>query len=209
MTTRPFQINPGRPRHSGTWTLRGHLVVYYNGNGGVHPSGYLGFPGLAPENGYMSQRSPVATLATLRRLLLALLLAGIVGTSTELLLIGHDEDVWQVIPLAVLGLAMAASLVLSVTVAVRPAAATTAIRLFQAAMVLLILSGGAGSILHYRASMEFKREMDPSLNGFALFSNVIQSKAPPTMAPGTLALLGLLGLACVFRLDIQDPSPTL
>jgi hypothetical protein len=154
----------------------------------------------------MSQRSPVATLATLRRLLLALLVVGIVGTATELLLTGHDEDVWQMIPLVVLGMALIASFVMSVTITVRPANATAAIRLFQGAMVLLILSGGMGSVLHYQASMEFKREMDPSLNGFALFSSVIQSKAPPTLAPGTLGLLGLLGLACVFRLDIHDPS---
>jgi hypothetical protein len=155
----------------------------------------------------MSEPLPVATLATLRRLLLALLLAGLVGTGAELLLTGHDEDAWQMIPLVVLGMALVASLVMSVTITVRPAAATIAIRLFQGTMVLLILSGGMGTILHYQASMEFKREMDPSLNGFALFSSVIQSKAPPTLAPGTLALLGLLGLACVFRLDIHDPSP--
>jgi hypothetical protein len=155
----------------------------------------------------MSQRSPVATLATLRRLLLALLVAGLVGTAAELLLTGHDEDAWQMIPLVVLGMSLAASLVMSMTIAARPAKATAAIRLFQMAMVLLILSGGMGSVLHYQASMEFKREMDPSLDGFALFSSVIQAKAPPTLAPGTLALLGLLGLACVFRLDIHDPSP--
>ena len=46
---------------------------------------------------------PSATaLATLRRLLLGILLFGLVGTATELLLIGHDEDAWQLIPLVVL-----------------------------------------------------------------------------------------------------------
>ena len=155
----------------------------------------------------MSQRSPVATLATLRRLLLALLLFGLVGTGTELILTGHDEDVWQFIPLIVLGMSLVAGFVMSVVITRRFAASTIAIRIFQATMVLLILSGGLGSLLHYQASVEFKREMDPSLNGFALFSSVIQSKAPPTLAPGTLALLGFLGLACVFRLDIHDRSP--
>jgi hypothetical protein len=154
----------------------------------------------------MSQRSPVVTLATLRRLLLALLVVALVGTAAELLLTGHDEDAWQMIPLVVLGMAVIASLVMSVTIVMRPARATAAIRLFQGTMVLLILSGGMGSTLHYQASMEFKREMDPSLKGFALFSSVIQAKAPPTLAPGSLALLGLLGLACVFRLDIHESS---
>jgi hypothetical protein len=154
----------------------------------------------------MSQRSPVATLATLRRLLLALLVVGLAGTATELVLTGHHEDVWQMIPLVVIGMALVASLVMSVTIAARPAGATIAIRLFRGAMVLLILSGGMGSTLHYQASMEFKREMDPSSTGFALFSSVMQSKAPPTLAPGTLGLFGLLGLVCVFRLDIHDSS---
>jgi hypothetical protein len=155
----------------------------------------------------MSQRSPAATLATLRRLLLALLLVGCAGTSAELVVTGHDEDVWQMIPLVVLGIALVATLLVTVTIARRAAVAAAAIRVFQGVMLLLILSGGTGSVLHYRASMEFKREMDPSLTGFALFSSVIQATTPPTLAPGVLGLLGLLGLACVFRLDVHGRSP--
>ncbi len=68
-------------------------------------------------------------------------------------------------------------------------------------MLLLMLSGASGSVLHFRANMEFKREMDPSLSGMALFSSVLQAKAPPALAPGNMALLGLLGFACVFRLE--------
>jgi hypothetical protein len=73
--------------------------------------------------------------------------------------------------------------------------------MFQSAMVLLMLSGALGAVLHYRANMEFKLEMDPSLSGLALFSSVVQATAPPALAPGNMALLGLLGLACAFRLD--------
>ena len=54
-------------------------------------------------------------------------------------------------------------------------------------------------VLHYRANMEFKLEMDPSLSGLALFSSVVRAKAPPAMAPATLVLLGLLGLAAAYR----------
>jgi hypothetical protein len=151
----------------------------------------------------MSQTSPAATLATLRRLLLGILLFGFVGTATELLLIGHDEDAWQVIPLVVLAIAILASLGM---LAAGPTPATGVTRVFRGSMVLLILSAATGSVLHYRANMEFKREMDPSLSGFALFSSVIRAKAPPSLAPGTLALLALLGLACGFRLDSRNPS---
>ncbi len=144
----------------------------------------------------MSQSS---TLATLRRLLLAVLLVGLVGTATELLLMGHDEDAWQVIPLVALALAALASFGM---VATRFASAT-ATRLFRAAMLLLMLSGIMGSVLHYRANMEFKREMDPSLSGVALFSSVVQVQSPPALAPGNMALLGLFGFACAFRLDLD------
>lgn len=144
----------------------------------------------------MSDVSPHTTLAALRRLLLWLLLFGLLGTATELVLMGHDEDALQLIPLAVITLA-AIACVAMVASRRRPVVA----RLFRLAMVLLIVSGGLGTILHYRANMEFKLEMDPSMSGFALFSSVMRAKAPPALAPGNMALLGLLGLACAFRLD--------
>ena len=144
----------------------------------------------------MPEASPVATLVTLRRLLLGILLFGLVGTATELTLMGHDEDGYQMIPLVVLTIAVFASVRMLVT-----RAGNRVVPLFRGAMLLLMLSGATGTVLHYRANMEFKREMDPSLSGFALFSSVIRAKAPPALAPGNMALLGLLGLACAFRLD--------
>ena len=149
----------------------------------------------------MPDVSSTATLAALRRLLLWLLVFGLLGTITELVLMGHDEDVWQIIPLAVIALAVFASVAMVLT-GNRAAIA----RLFRTAMVLMILSGALGTILHYRANMEFKLEMDPSMTGFALFSSVMQAKAPPALAPGNMVLLGLLGLACAYRLDSSSPA---
>ncbi len=82
------------------------------------------------------------------------------------------------------------------------------VRLFRAVMVLLILTGGVGAVLHYRANMEFKLEMDPSLSGLALFTSVVRAKAPPAMAPATLVLLGLLGLAAAYRRPGDPPFET-
>ena len=152
----------------------------------------------------MPDTSAAIALATLRRLLLGILLFGLVGTAAELILIGHDEDWWQMIPLVVIGLAILAGL--AMMAGPFPRSATAATRLFRGAMVLLMLSGGAGSVLHYRANMEFKLEMDPSLSGWALFSSVLQAKAPPALAPGNMVLLALLGFACVFRLDSSRRS---
>ncbi len=106
---------------------------------------------------------------------------------------GHYEDPVQWIPLVLLAVAMVATVALLLSLG-GPVAMIT--RLFQIAMMSLIVGGGVGSIVHYRANLEFKHEMDPSLAGVALFTSVITAKAPPTLAPGTLAVFGLFGLAC-------------
>ena len=145
-----------------------------------------------------------STVTVLRRLLLGLLLFGLTGTATELLLISHDEDIWQMIPIVAIALAAILSIGLAATSRTTPPAVL--MRLFQGMMVLLILSGGAGMVLHYRANMEFKLEMDPTLEGFALFWSVVRAKTPPALAPATLALLGLLGLTHTFRRRDDPPS---
>jgi hypothetical protein len=139
----------------------------------------------------------VDTLAALRAWLRWLVLLGLLGTVIELLLIGHDEDRLQFIPLASIAIAV---LAVGWTI-VRRSGSRARLRIFQAAMAQLIVVGAAGCVIHYRANMEFKLEMDPSMSGFRLFSSVMQAKAPPALAPGNLALLGLLGLAAAFRLE--------
>jgi hypothetical protein len=151
--------------------------------------------------------SPATTLAALRRLLLGLLAFGLVGTATDLLLIGHVEDARQAIPLAAIALALVVTTLLALTGPATGRAART-VRLFRAVMMLLIVTGGVGGVLHYRANMEFKLEMDPSLSGLALFMSVVRAKAPPAMAPATLALLGLLGLAAAYRRPDDPPFGT-
>lgn len=145
-----------------------------------------------------------STVTVLRRLLLGLLLFGLTGTATELLLISHDEDIWQMIPIVAIALAALASIGLAATSRATPPAVL--MRSFQGMMVLLILTGGAGIVLHYRANMEFKLEMDPTLGGLALFWSVVRAKTPPALAPATLALLGLLGLTYAFRRRDDPPS---
>ncbi|MEW6320678.1 MAG: hypothetical protein AB1635_06280 [Acidobacteriota bacterium] len=127
-------------------------------------------------------------------LLLATLVFGLVGTGVELSLIGHYEDALQLVPLALIAAALAAS-------AWRAAApdSSPALRVFQALMAALIVAGAAGAVLHFRGSMEFQLEMDPSLAGFDLAMKVLQAKSPPTLAPGSMAVLGLVGIASTLR----------
>ena len=131
------------------------------------------------------------TVEILRRVLLALLLFGSVGTLAELYLIGHFED-WQRVPIVLLGTSIL-SILLSV---VRPSFAT--IRLLQSVMALVAVSGPWGLYFHYTGNVEFEREMYPSLEGLGLVWEAIRG-ATPALAPGMMILLGLLGLAYCFR----------
>jgi hypothetical protein len=135
-----------------------------------------------------ASREPSLMSDAVRRFLLFVLLLGMAGTATELLLLEHDEDLNQSIPLAVLG----AGFVSLAWSALRPgAAAVSAVKLVA---VSFILSGVAGVGLHYRANLEFQLEVDPSLSGWALWQKGIRAKSPPGLAPGVMVQLGLLGL---------------
>ena len=128
-------------------------------------------------------------------MLLGLLAFGLAGTVSELSLIGHYEDWWQLVPLVLIGTSALA------LCWVAWSWSAGAVRAFRFCMLFLMLSGAIGSILHYRANMEFQLEMDPTLGGVALMFKVLHAKAPPALAPGNMALLGLLGLVGVWRIS--------
>ncbi len=128
-----------------------------------------------------------------RRILLAILLIGLTGITVELLLLNHVEDFYQLIPVV---LSVVAALTAALA-ALRPSPGT--VRLLQGVMVLLLLSGAVGVVLHFQMTMEFQLEMDPTLAGMALFKKAIVAKAPPALAPGAMTQLGLIGLAYTFR----------
>ncbi len=127
-----------------------------------------------------------------RRFFLALFLFCLVGVGTELLLLEHFEGYWQKVPLVLMA---AGVTVLGWHGFCRRAAS---VRAFQGMMVLFLVSGGAGLILHYRGNVEFELEMHPAVGGLKLFINAIMG-AFPVLAPGTMMQLGLLGLAYTYR----------
>lgn len=138
--------------------------------------------------------TPPAALETtpLRRLVLALVLLGIVGLIVELLLLGHTESALQWIPLALLGLALPSA------IAVWRRPGETSLRIFVAVMGLCVIAGGLGLVLHFRGNIEFELESEPGVAGWDLIWRSLTG-ATPTLAPGALAQLGLLGLAFAFR----------
>lgn len=124
----------------------------------------------------------------LRRLLLAVLIVGLGGVTLDLWAIEHHEDSWQLVPIF---LNVAALFAAGWQVA---APSRLAILAMRAVMLLMVVSAGIGMTLHYQGNAEFQLEMNPDLAGWDLFQKVIHAKAPPTLAPGVMAQLGLLGL---------------
>jgi hypothetical protein len=140
----------------------------------------------------MAYLSRSDTVGSIRAVLLAALVLGMVGTAIELLLLEHTEDPWQWAPIALLGLAL---FVLTWHGVGRGAAS---LRAFRGVMGLFVLSGLLGVWLHYRGNVEFELEMYPDLAGLKLFKDAMMG-ATPALAPGTMIQLGLIGLAWAFR----------
>jgi hypothetical protein len=131
-------------------------------------------------------------LSTIRRILLALVLLGIVGLVPELLLLKHTDSATQLIPFLVLGLGLVSGVVLWV----RPT--RRGIRIFQVVMLLSIVAGLLGLYFHFRGNVEFELEQDPSAHGLDLLWRSL-SGGVPTLAPGAMVQLGLLGLVFAYR----------
>ncbi len=131
----------------------------------------------------------------LRRAILGLLLLALAGTGTELLLLEHYEDAWQLVPLVLIGLGLAVT-------GLRLFRPGSGLRAFRGVMLLMVASGALGLFLHYRGNVEFELEREPTLAGLALFREAIMG-ATPALAPGAMMLFGLLGLASALEVGRQ------
>lgn len=141
----------------------------------------------------MADEDPRGPAPGLRLGLMAIVALGLVGMSTELLLIGHDEDVQQLIPLVI----AVAGLVALTCVWVKPS--VLSLRVLQFVALTCVGAGITGMTLHFNANAEFQLEIDPTLGGLALFWKVVEATAPPALAPGVMVQLGLLCLLSTYR----------
>jgi hypothetical protein len=131
-------------------------------------------------------------LSTITVIIAAVLTLGMAGLLAELALIAHYEDATQWIPLALLAtglVVLGADLVL--------ARGWTQL-LMQLTMVLLVAAGLLGIYFHFQGSREFQIEMDPQMRGTTLVWHVLRAKSPPTLAPGSMVQLGILGLGYAY-----------
>jgi hypothetical protein len=127
-----------------------------------------------------------------RRWLAATFVLASLGTAAELLLLEHTERAVQWAPLALI----AAALLVLAWHAAAPSRAS--VRAFQAAMILFAAAGAVGATLHYRGNVEFEKEMHPDAGAWTLFRGAMMG-ATPALAPGTMVLLGSIGLLFAYR----------
>lgn len=140
-------------------------------------------PALPPEH---------ATTRRIRAFLLAILTVGVLGTAAELYLLEHYTPGWQLTPVVLLGL----SVPLVAACWIRPAGAV--VRTLQVLMIAFVVAGAVGVNRHFSNNKEFELEIFPDLSGSELAWSALEG-AVPVLAPGSLSLLGLIGLAYAYR----------
>jgi hypothetical protein len=133
----------------------------------------------------VSDDSPI--LAVVRKILLAIVLLEMLGTTTELVLLEHTEDIRQWIPLVLLAVGFAAFVWQGINLS------ELNTRLIRWLMIGFIGAGLAGIYFHFQGGAEFRLESNPSLRGWPLFWAAVRAKTPPLLAPGAMIQLGLLG----------------
>ena len=130
---------------------------------------------------------------TLRRAIVAVYLIGLAGTAADLLLIGHVEEWTQLAPLLVMAPAFAAGIWWGITIDLHSRT------VFQMTIAVLMFTGAVGLWFHFQGNVEFEREVSPTLGGFPFYWKALQGGSPPSLAPGTLIHLGLIGLISTFK----------
>jgi hypothetical protein len=131
-------------------------------------------------------------LELLRRWILVILVLGLLGTVTELVLLEHYEQPLQFVPLVLI---VAALGVLWWEFRQHDLASR---RAAQIVMALFVLAGFVGFAAHFQGSAEYQLELNPDMSTWELLEKILRAKAPPLLAPGMMLQLGLLGLAYVF-----------
>ena len=132
------------------------------------------------------------TLGVIRGGLAVLLVLGLIGLLAELLLLDHTEDPWQRLPIFLI---IASLIIVGWHAADRR---PLSLRFLQGAMVLIVASGVLGLMLHFKGNIAFELEMQPSAIGWPLIWAALKG-ATPTLAPGAMVQLGLIGLAYTYR----------
>ena len=139
--------------------------------------------------------STAEVLRRLRLFLLALASLLFAGTLLELYLVNHTEDAIQWIAFGLAGL----GLLLTLVVLLRRGPAT--VMLLRWCMIVVIAGSLFGVYQHVSNNIAFEQEIMPGASWRHLFWRGL-SGANPLLAPGTLAIAGLISLAATYKFGI-------
>ena len=140
---------------------------------------------------------PSSSEAIVRRRVLAVLAFGMAGVAAELLLLGHTETKIQWLPLGMLAVGLLAVAALLIWPRKETVQSATSV------MAIFVMTGFLGLYQHYNGNKEFELEMYPSMEGLELFRETMTG-ATPALAPGTMVLLGLVGLATCYGYPLSS-----
>ena len=145
----------------------------------------------------MSSQPSISGQTLARRTVVLALLFMMLGTAMELYLLGHYEDLEQLIPLWCIGasILMVGLLFFFRSLFIR--------RLFKMVMVLTALSGLYGTYLHLLVNYEFEQEMRPTAGNWDLFTESL-SGALPSLAPASMIVLALIGYSYYLLITHQQ-----
>ena len=102
------------------------------------------------------------------------------------------REVWQWTPLTMLTL----SALTTVWVWRRPGPGV--LRVYRGVMVVCVVAAVAGMVFHYNANATLELELDPTVGGVDLFWKAMRGGVP-SLAPGALLQVGLIGLIASWR----------
>ena len=143
--------------------------------------------------------SAAEVLRRLRLFLLALSSMLFAGTISELIFVNHTEDAIQWVAFGLAGIG------LLVTLAFLIHRRRITLVILRMSMILVILGSGFGVYQHVSNNIAFEREIQPnSTFGHLIWKGV--SGANPLLAPGTLAIAGLLALAGAYKHWVTDDA---
>src|SRR5260221_1891755 len=113
----------------------------------------------------------------LRRWILLILVLGLIGTVTELVLLEHYEQPLQFVPLVLI---VAAVGVLWWEFRRHDLASRRSI---QVVMSLFLLAGFFGFAAHFQGSAQYQLQLNPDMRNWGLFEKILRAQDPPLLAP--------------------------
>lgn len=123
----------------------------------------------------------------MRKFILSIFFVISLGAGLELILLDHIEDIWQWIPLIVMGISF--PLILSIHFEWIAGLE----KIFGILMYISAASAALGLFFHLKANFEFEQEMYPALGKLELFLKSLKG-ATPSLAPGTMLAIGMIGI---------------